>query len=112
MAIAAARTRPTTELRSTRRTAQTSAPMPVAAIRKPSVWAPPPSVRPARIGVSALYGALNMPTAARKTSSVRIGVEATMYCQPSRSSCHTSRRSVTRGSGGSRIDSSPQITAM
>ena len=46
------RPRPTTVVRSTRRTAQASAPTPVAAMSSPRVWAPPPSVRPASTGVS------------------------------------------------------------
>ena len=51
-AIAMRRPSPSTVVRSTSRTAHTSAPTPVAAMRKPSVWAPPPRVRTASTGVS------------------------------------------------------------
>ena len=76
-AIAMRRPIPSTVRRSTSRTAQARAPTPVAAIRKPSVCAPPPSVRPASTGVSTVYGALITPMAARKTSRLRMGVDRT-----------------------------------
>jgi hypothetical protein len=64
---------PSTVRREARNTAPQSAPTPDAAIRKPSVFAPPCSVCAATTGSSTVYGMPSMLMSARRSRIARMG---------------------------------------
>jgi hypothetical protein len=73
--ITIVRPSPRTVRRIARRTAPASAPIPTAAMRKPSVCAPPCSRSAAITGMSTVYGIPTSETIASRTSIERIGAD-------------------------------------
>ena len=67
------RTSPRTLLRAASESAETSAPTPMAPIRKPSVCGPPCSTRAAKIGISTTKGMPIRLTRAKSNRMVRMG---------------------------------------
>jgi hypothetical protein len=103
---------PITLSRDARYSAPHSAPRPEAAIRKPSVYASPPSRSLAISGISTVYGMPTRLTSASSSSSERTGTKRVAYVKPSPSSLQTLLGMAPRSAArGTRIASSDTITA-
>ena len=85
--MAIMRTRPRTLLRAASSNAPTSAPKPMAPIRKPKVCGPPCSTRAAKIGISTTKGMPIRLITAKSSRMVRMGTNCETYVQPSFNSC-------------------------
>ncbi len=112
METAILRPRPSTLRRAASSNAPTSAPEPMAPIRKPKVCGPPCSTRAAKIGISTTKGMPIRLMTAKSNRMVRMGTNCETYVQPSFNSCSMDVAARFAAGAWTRIISSDAMTAM